>query len=64
MKVVKIKSADGPLTKILIRSKKDTRLFKLTELVYCRAERNYTRLHFADGNSCLSYVSLSKVAGV
>ena len=64
MKVFQIKSPDGLVTKLLVSSKCDTRFFNLSEIIYCSAERNYTRIHLINGNSCLSYVSLSKVADI
>ena len=64
MEVFTIKSPDGRVTKLLVRSKCDTRFFNLSEIIYCKAERNYTQLHFTNGSTCLSYISLSKVADI
>lgn len=64
MKVFQIKSPDGPLTKIMVRSKCDIRFFNLSEVVYCSADRNYTKLHLVNGESCLCCICLSKVAGM
>ena len=62
MKIVHIDTPDGPITRLVIRSKRNTCFYKLSDLIYCKAERNYTRLHFCNGDTCLTCAYLSHIA--
>ena len=64
MKVVKITTPGGPVAKILLRTKSNTQLITLSDIIYCHAERNYTHLHLADGQKYLSSICISKVAAL
>ena len=62
MKLLNITTPGGPVTKILLSTKYDTQLITLSDIIYCQAERNYTRLHLVNGEKCLSCTCISKIA--
>jgi two-component system LytT family response regulator len=60
MKVFRIPVPD-PAVRISIRSGCTSQIIPPSEILYCSTDNNYTCFHLVDGNTCLSYESLSQV---
>ncbi|HBS84926.1 MAG: hypothetical protein A2W91_06805 [Bacteroidetes bacterium GWF2_38_335] len=51
-------ASTGPNSKIVVKTKRHTHIFKSDDIVRCESDRNYTMIYFSDGKKMLSSKTL------